>query len=221
MDSSPSRLSSLQRDLLDAFFAREGAFVLTGGAALGGFHLGHRESQDLDLFARVAVDLELATRTLQAAAADVGATAAAQVTYPEFRRLLVARGDEATLVDLVIDRVPAVDAPVSVGRLRIDSMREIAANKLCALLGRGEIRDLVDLKYLFDRGITLESALGDAVRKDAGADAATLAWLLDQLSIAPDAKVPGGVDAAELERFRVDLVRRLRRLALPTDGAGS
>jgi len=123
-------------------------------------------------------------------------------------------------VDLVIDRAPAVDAPVAVGRIVIDSMREIAANKLCALLGRGEIRDLVDLKCLLDRGITLESALGDAARKDAGADAATLAWLLDQLSIARDARVPGGVDAAELERFRVDLVRRLRRIAFPRGDRG-
>lgn len=215
MDSSPSRLSLLQRELLDAFFARERDFVLTGGAALGGFWLGHRESQDLDLFARGPVDLALATRTLQAAAADIGATATPQVTYPEFRRLLIERGDEATLVDLVIDRAPSVDAPVTVGRIIIDSMREIAANKLCALLGRGEIRDLVDLMYLFDHGITLESALGDAARKDAGADPATLAWLLSQLSIAPDARVPGGVGPTELERFRAELVLRLRRLALP------
>jgi hypothetical protein len=201
--------------LLEAFFALEQGFVLTGGGALAGFHLRHRESQDLDLFARGAVDLDIATRTLHAAAAAIGASAAAQVTYPEFRRLLVSRSDEATLVDLVVDRAPAVDAPVAVGRIKLDSMREIAANKLCALLGRAEIRDLVDLKCLLDTGIGLEAALVDAARKDGGADPATLAWLLDQLTIAADARIPGGVSASELERFRVDLVRRLRRLAFP------
>lgn len=37
MDCSPDRLTGLQRALLAAFFAREQRFVLTGGAALGGF----------------------------------------------------------------------------------------------------------------------------------------------------------------------------------------
>lgn len=47
MASSPDRLTPLQRDLLDAFFAREQGFFLTGGAALAGFYLRHRETTDL------------------------------------------------------------------------------------------------------------------------------------------------------------------------------
>jgi hypothetical protein len=39
--SAPSRLTPLQVDLLQAFFAREQRFVLTGGAALAGFYFGH------------------------------------------------------------------------------------------------------------------------------------------------------------------------------------
>jgi hypothetical protein len=46
MGSSPSRLTPLQRDLLDAFFAREQRFALTGGAALAGFYFGHRRSSE-------------------------------------------------------------------------------------------------------------------------------------------------------------------------------
>ena len=45
-----SKLTTLQKDFLDAFFGREDRFFLTGGAALAGFHLGHRETHDLDLF---------------------------------------------------------------------------------------------------------------------------------------------------------------------------
>jgi len=37
--SAPSKLTALQRDVLDAFFQRERGFFLTGGAALAGFHL--------------------------------------------------------------------------------------------------------------------------------------------------------------------------------------
>ncbi len=43
-------LSALQQDVPAAFFSREHRFFLTGGAALAGFYLGHRETHDLDLF---------------------------------------------------------------------------------------------------------------------------------------------------------------------------
>jgi hypothetical protein len=43
-------LSPFQRALLEAFFRRSPAFYLTGGAALAGFYLGHRRTEDLDLF---------------------------------------------------------------------------------------------------------------------------------------------------------------------------
>ncbi|MEJ7721557.1 MAG: hypothetical protein WKF58_14480 [Ilumatobacteraceae bacterium] len=43
-------LSNLQNDFLREFFGRENRFYLTGGAALVGFYLGHRETNDLDLF---------------------------------------------------------------------------------------------------------------------------------------------------------------------------
>ncbi|HEX9733963.1 MAG TPA: hypothetical protein VGG06_18480 [Thermoanaerobaculia bacterium] len=50
MAYSENKLTPLQVDLLRAFFAREQGFFLSGGAALVGFHLGHRETSDLDLF---------------------------------------------------------------------------------------------------------------------------------------------------------------------------
>ena len=45
-----SKLSALQQEFLDACFSEPSAFFLTGGAALGGYHLGHRLTDDLDLF---------------------------------------------------------------------------------------------------------------------------------------------------------------------------
>ncbi len=47
-----SKLTTLQHEFLDAFFQRESRFFLTGGAALAGFYLGHRETHDLDLTQR-------------------------------------------------------------------------------------------------------------------------------------------------------------------------
>lgn len=66
------RLSPLQREILVAFARREPQFFLTGGAALAGFHLGHRTTQDLDLFA-TADRLEDGARALRQVAAELGA----------------------------------------------------------------------------------------------------------------------------------------------------
>jgi hypothetical protein len=96
------------------------------------------------------------------------------------------------------------------GRVRLDTLREIAANKICTLIGRSEIKDLVDLRALVSAGIDLQQAFRDAREKEASAEPATLAWVLDQLAIGPEARLPGGVDPAELDRFRADFVRMMR-----------
>lgn len=214
MDSSPG-LSRLQSDLLREFFARERRFVLTGGGALVGFHLAHRRSDDLDLFTKPPNTLEEGRRALAAAADALGCTMQSLRTFPDFSRHLVQRGDERAIVDLVVDRAPDVDVPAQrADGIRIHSLREIAANKVCALLGRAEIRDLVDLTTILRRGLDLRGVLADAEAKDGGVSAASLAWILDQIRIAPGAKIPFA-DAAELEKDRVELVRRLRALGLP------
>jgi hypothetical protein len=216
MDSSHS-LSPLQRELLQAFFEREQRLVLTGGAALAGFHLHHRTSKDLDLFARPGTNLDDVQRALEDAARACSAVLTAQVTYLEFRRFLCTRGADGTLVDLVIDRAPEVDPhKLRVGVIRVDTLREIAANKICTLLGRCEIRDLVDLQALLAAGTSLEDALVDAGAKDRGVNPATLAWLLDELVIGAEAALPGDVAPLDLDAFRRQLVETLRRLAFPS-----
>lgn len=97
--------------------------------------------------------------------------------------------------------------------VRVETLREIAANKVCTLLSQSELRDLVDLKEILDAGVDLEQAFSDACRKDAGADPATLACVLDQIRIGPEAALPGGQDPAALLRFRDAFSRRLRELA--------
>jgi hypothetical protein len=207
----PDRLSALQRDLLRAFFQHDAELFLTGGAALVGFWSGHRTTDDLDLFGFAGADLERAVRSLRLAADQVGASLRSMETHPDFRRFLAERAGERCKVDLVVDRVPPIEpGKVLIDGVRVDSPRELAANKVCALVGRAEIRDLVDLRALLELGVPLEQALADALAKDGGADPATLAWLLDQLVIGPEARLPGVVDPADLARFRDGLVIELR-----------
>ena len=104
-------------------------------------------------------------------------------------------GSDACVVDLVADEVPSITASEASkieGRPRaIDSRHEILVNKLCTLLGRAEIRDLIDVRALLEAGGDLRRALLDAPRKDGGFSPATLAWLLRDLPIAALARSEG------------------------------
>jgi hypothetical protein len=73
-----------------------------------------------------------------------------------FAQLRVSKGAEVTVVDLVADPVPVVEAPQAVQidgtEIFVDTPYEILINKLCALLSRAEFRDLVDLEALIGEG---------------------------------------------------------------------
>lgn len=201
--------------MLEAFFEREQRFFLTGGAALAGFHLKHRDTKDLDLFTTEDL-LEQGTATLRTVARDLGASLESVQTGPTIRRFLLRRGEESVVVDLVEDLAPQIHVEkLDIGSIRVDPPEEILANKLCALLSRAELRDLVDVYALVQHGYSLETAMNDAARKDGGMSPGQLAWVLSEVSIGDDAKPPGGVPVDELRAFVTSLISRLQDLAFP------
>jgi hypothetical protein len=201
--------------VLREFFRRERGFFLTGGGALAGFHLGHRETFDLDLFT-TSGGMDDGSRALAEAARSLGASIERLRSAPDFRRTLLTRGQESVVVDLVFERVPqlVLDKP-AIGDIRLDPPEEILANKLCTLLSRAELRDLVDVWALERAGYRIEDALPAASRKDGGLTAAQLAWVLSEVRIGDDASVPGDVAVASLRAYLADLVARLAALARP------
>jgi hypothetical protein len=216
MASSPaSRLSRLQLDVLRAFFARERSFFLTGGAALAGFHLHHRATDDLDLFTTDDAAFERGRYVLQDIAASLPGRFELRQDTPRFMRAVVSRDDEAVVVDLVRDLVQLhPDKPEHDG-IRVDPPDEILVNKLTTLVSRAEERDLVDVMYLERAGFRVEDALPAALAKDGGCTPATLAWLLSDVQVPDEIVLPAGVTAEEMRGYVANLVVRLRRAALP------
>jgi hypothetical protein len=89
-------------------------------------------------------------------------------------------------------------------------------NKLCALLGRIEARDLVELYFPRTKGLATR-----AVSRACGAEGrrltpATVAWVLSQFHVPDD--LPGGIGREALAASARELEARLRRLALPRTG---
>jgi predicted nucleotidyltransferase len=186
MSAPKGRLTPLQVDVLHRFFSRTDGFFLTGGAVLCGWELAHRTTDDLDLFTTSDEAMLLADATVRAVADDTSCSLRALTTAPDFRRYELHRGAESLILDVVRDRVPQLREKVVVDGVRMDSVEEIFVNKICALVGRSELRDLVDLRALEEKGYRVEDYLELAQKKDGGATAATLAWLLSTLAVPPD-----------------------------------
>lgn len=91
------------------------------------------------------------------------------------------------------------------------------ANRLCTVLSRAEVRDLVDLIALDKAGFKVEDWIEKASLKDGGLTPGQLAWVISQIRIGDDARLPGGVTVEELRCFLKDLEIRLTRMALPPD----
>lgn len=218
---SGSKLSCLQRRALRVLARLDPPWTLTGGGALVGFHLGHRETRDLDLFWRNRGELgDLVADALGALRSD-GLGAQALRIAPAFAELRVTDGTDACIVDLVAEPFAPVEAPVRAEiegtPIAVDSRRELLASKLATLLERSEVRDLADVKALLEAGGDLEAGLRDAPLKDAGFSSLTLAWVLKSYDPRPAAKALGLSDSRveELVSFRQWLIDRLTSLAAP------
>jgi hypothetical protein len=211
----PSKLSPLQEQVLIALSGLQPAWTLTGGAALAGFHTKHRETRDLDLFFHHESTLGSlvadATHALQA----IGMTVSSLRTTPTFAQLAVRLDTESVVVDLVADPTPIAEPaqPFAVGNatILVETPHQLLVNKLCALLSRSELRDLIDVRVLIESGLDLTRALADCPGQDAGFSPLTFAWSARALPIRRIAAAQGwsNLEIEALEQYRDDLVARV------------
>lgn len=163
----PNVLTPLQDRVLRLFFDEGGAqrgYFLTGGTALGEFYFQHRRSDDLDLFNRSPRDLAEDATAFLAALETHGLMTSSERFDRAFARFYV--GEERMKVDLAHD-VKAQMAPVrDFAGIQVDSLEDIAVNKVCAL-SRHEPKDYTDLYFILtETSWTLEYLLERARLKD-------------------------------------------------------
>jgi len=199
----------------------EPRLTLSGGAALVGLHTRHRETRDLDLFLQQQRELGDLPHEAQRRLEAGGLTVTPLERSEAFCRLAVTDGEEAVRVDLVADPVPLAEPPITATvegvSIQVDTSHQILVNKLCALLGRSEPRDLWDIQVLLDDGGDLQRALADAAKQDAGFSPLTVSWSLQQLPLRRLAAALGWPEdlIARLDRFRDEVVQRILDVALP------
>jgi len=215
------RLTPLQRRILRAVAGLDPPWTLTGGGALAGVHLGHRETRDLDLFWRELENLGRRAEEARSLLRADGLGVTVLRTSPAFAELRVTDGSDVCMVDLVAEPTPAIAPPeraeIEGTSIAVDSVHEILVAKLTTLLGRSEVRDLLDVQALLETNADLQAALRDAPKKDGGFSALTLAWVLESFDPRSLALALGASEeeASGLETFKHELIERLTRAARP------
>lgn len=218
---SGDKLTPLQWRILEVLAGVQPGWTLTGGGALAGVHLKHRVTKDLDLFWHGQDRLGDLPRWVRDRLLTSGLEVTVLQSGDTFSQLRVTDGAGVCIVDLVADPIPPIEAPQQLtlqgGTITVDTPQEILVNKLCALLGRAELRDLVDVQALLASGADLKSALADAPRKDAGFSPLTLAWVLRDIRPKALGRLAGlsEEEAKDLEGFKDRLVLKLLEAGAP------
>jgi hypothetical protein len=215
MVTSGGSLDALQLRVLELIADVQPRFVLSGGAALAGVHLAHRSTRDLDLFWRNRAELGDLPHLVEQKLTSGGLSVTRIQVATSFVRLRVTDGHFAVVVDLIAEPTESIDAamPHRIGRAEIlvDSPRAILAEKLCALLERSELRDLIDVDALIRSGESLDLAIANAPRRDSAFSPFTLAWLLRDFDVKGLAKAAGlnDADVKRIDAIRQQLIARL------------
>lgn len=140
-------LYPLQDRVLKVINGLDTAFYLTGGTAVSRAYLGHRYSDDLDLFVNYDPAFSMMSSVIiDALASHEEWTCDVSIRQQFFVRMLLVHGGTKLKVELVNDvpsRVGETQEHPVLGR--IDNAENILANKLSGLIGHDEPRDLADV----------------------------------------------------------------------------
>ena len=197
----------LQDEVLAVLAGLETGFYLTGGTAASRLYLQHRFSDDLDFFVNDRPEFILWTeRLIQALDQHPSWTCQVINRDERFVRLGVQQGDVLLKIELIND-VPAhigdIQTHPKLGR--VDSAENILANKVTAVLGREEPKDLADIwGFCCRMGLPLTAALESAGSKAAGIFAPDLARVLVSAS-ATDWQAIRWITPPDVTRFVADL----------------
>lgn len=149
-----SILSKSQRKILDAL-AKEpvivGSFYLSGGTALAEYYLHHRLSEDLDFFCAEEFDpgaVSAILKKIQAATGIIG------IRFEQsFNRNLffLETSGETIKTEFTYYPFERIRVGQKVGKLEIDSLEDIAVNKLFTIFQKPRSRDFIDLYCIMQK----------------------------------------------------------------------
>jgi hypothetical protein len=184
-------LTEIHRKVIEVFskMPDQEAFYLTGGTALSAFFLKHRMSHDLDLFTTVEDLIPSFSRKLEQELKAAGMAVDRRRGFQSFVEIGLSSGEDSTIVHMAVDspfRLEPVWESDDFPGLKVDSLADMAANKLLALFGRAELRDFVDVYFLSMGNFGRDALIEKASLKDPGLDVYWLGVSMEKVNEFPD-----------------------------------
>lgn len=161
------RLTVPQRRFLKHFVATvfTRRFYLSGGAALSAGYLGHRTSEDLDFFGPDPVPIKKLVSFME----RLPGLESLQWLLPRDRTTFMITWDDGTQVKVEYRQFPfeSLRPPHAIGPLYLDSMADLLANKLYALIERRYELDRIDIYGMLRcmEGVSVEEAVAASETK--------------------------------------------------------
>lgn len=141
-----TKLYQLQDKFLNFWKNLNQNFYLTGGTALGRFYLNHRYSMDLYFFTNADEHFKKNTQFIYSQVTKhFNVQNAQSVIYDDFARFYIHSDNINLKIELVNDVAYRTGNPIPVRFGYIDTPINILSNKLSALLGRDEPKDVYDI----------------------------------------------------------------------------
>ncbi len=146
--TQPSILSNNQKKLLELVSQEKSIcerFYLTGGTALAEFYLHHRLSEDLDFFSEQEFDPQSISVILKKIQASAGIK---KIEYQQsFNRNLFFLHTDTEVIKTEFTYFPftRIEQKKLFGKLFIDSLIDIATNKIFTIYQKPRSRDFIDL----------------------------------------------------------------------------
>ncbi len=150
-----SVLNSYQRSVLtkfqsDPFF--KDTFYFTGGTALAEVYLHHRYSDDLDFFSALPFNSQSVFNRISSWADELGYSIQQEFLEPNHMYFLTFKDRFELKLDFAHYPFTQLEKPTVFNHLlKVDSLRDISANKLITITQRNEIKDYVDLYFIFKK----------------------------------------------------------------------
>lgn len=123
-------------------------FYFTGGTALSAFYLYHRESEDLDFFSENNFETDPVVSVIEKVSSDLKIPY--RFTENERVKIFEFTKDNKFLIKVDFNYYPykRLEKGIFYKNLAIDSLLDIATNKLLTINQRTEAKDFVDLYFL-------------------------------------------------------------------------
>lgn len=126
-------------------------FYFTGGAALSCFYLGHRYSEDLDFFSEKKFSDKEVLAEIRLWAKEFNFSFRHQLREVVYVFNLTFSNKTTLKIDFGRYPYLRVEKGITYQGMAIDSLLDIAVNKLASVNQRTQVRDFVDLYFLLDK----------------------------------------------------------------------